>query len=190
MQAAARALTRRQEFVKKEKSIKFNQEFFMALTTLKYLIYLQSKRGFKRELELVENIFKVYDLENDRTFVKYDDLQLLINFATKLQERGWSEGTDFYFNTVGVENRLTLVNGNIMVEYNEWHDFEFLEKPMPQPNYDPLIYLWPKITFAAFTLSGADPQSTVCPLDISNLQTGLSGYSFAAPELDFEISIT
>jgi hypothetical protein len=103
----------------------------MAAVKLSELIRLQESLSFRKELDLTPNIFEVFDLENNTVFVRYNDLQFISDFTAKLIERGWQEGKHFYITEEPHNYRLNLVNGNMMVEYNEFHDLYFLEHIMP-----------------------------------------------------------
>lgn len=112
----------------------------MITETLAHLIYLQSQKTFSKTLVLIPNIFEIYDVANNNIFTHYSGLNHLISFATYLDQRGWIEGTHFWFTQEPHTTRLNLLNGNIMDEYIGWHQEKFYNVPPPPVNQMPVFY--------------------------------------------------
>jgi len=112
----------------------------MPTITLSYLKQIQRSVSFQKQLSLTPNIFEIFDIENNFVFVRYNDLSFLFEFCDKLSERGWNEGNDYWITDQVTKYRLNLLNGNLMVEYNGFHDLYFYQNPMPAKTEKIILY--------------------------------------------------
>ena len=105
----------------------------MAIYTLSDLIRESNRVSFSRDLQLVANVFQVYDKSSQRIFTHYNDLQFLVDFQNNLISRGWVPDEDFYFEILPTTVRLNLTSVDTMVEYASFHDLYFFSKVQPPP---------------------------------------------------------
>lgn len=160
----------------------------MVILTLKDLIRESDRVSFKRTGILAANIFEVFDLENNTVFTHYNDLQFLIDFQNNLISRGFIPNQDFYFESLPSTLRLNLMSGNTMVEYNEFHDLYFFEKPQPPP-LDGLIKYIRAFNLITYLLTSSSLNQNLIS-QIINFQTNTLTSTIKFYDLDSNINFS
>jgi len=149
---------------------------------LSTLIRLQSKHQFGRTGLLIPNQVEIYDFENKTVFTHYNDLEFIIKFTDHLLDQGYQENIHFEFTDELYCTRLTLYSGNVVDDYNYFHNEEYHGGP-PEPKYDGLLIYFRLIHLTRSSASGI---SQISDLNILNVLSAAAEQTSISLTPDYE----